>query len=96
MILKSQICATFPFLLHWPSTMSVLANILPWIQIILAVLLVIFILFQQSQEGLGSAFGGGAIAGVFHQKRGAEKVIFVSTIILAGLFIIANILNLFV
>ena len=77
--------------------MSFLANILPWIQVILAVLLVILILLQQSQEGLGSAFGGGAGGGgVFHAKRGAEKVIFVSTIVLAGLFIIANILNLFV
>lgn len=76
--------------------MSVLANILPWIQVILAVLLVILILLQQSQEGLGSAFGGGASGGVFHAKRGAERVIFISTIVLAGLFIIANILNLFV
>ncbi len=76
--------------------MSFLANILPWIQVILAVLLVILILLQQSQEGLGSAFGGGASGGVFHAKRGAEKFLFVSTIILAVLFIILNILHLFV
>lgn len=76
--------------------MSVLANILPWMQVILAVLLVIAVLLQRSQEGLGSAFGGGSGGGVFHAKRGAEKFLFISTIVLAGLFIILNILNLFV
>ncbi|MCC6290838.1 preprotein translocase subunit SecG [Candidatus Nomurabacteria bacterium] len=71
------------------------ANILPWLQVALAVLLVVAILLQQSSEGLGSAFGGGNSGGVFHAKRGFEKTLFLGTIILAGLFIIANILNLF-
>lgn len=86
----------FATLLYCLLTMSFLANILPWVQVILAVLLVIAILLQQSQEGLGSAFGGGAGGGVFHAKRGAEKMLFISTIVLAGLFIILNIVHLFV
>lgn len=84
----------FGNMLHWRLTMSVLANILPWLQVIIAVLLVATILFQRSSEGLGSAFGGGG-GGVFHRKRGAEKFIFIATIILAGLFIVVSILNLF-
>ena len=61
--------------------------ILPYIQIILSVLLVIGVLVQQSEAGLGGAFGGGdGFSSGTHSKRGAEKVIFVSTIVIAILF----------
>lgn len=76
--------------------MLFLANILPWLQVILAILLVTAILLQQSREGLGSAFGGNSGGGFAHAKRGAEKTLFIATIILAGLFIVLNVLNLFV
>ncbi len=75
--------------------MLILANILPWLQVIIAALLVLAILLQQSQEGLGSAFGGSGGSGFSFAKRGAEKYLFNSTIVLAGLFIIISILNLF-
>lgn len=75
--------------------MLFLANILPWVQVIVAVLLIGAILIQRSGEGLGSAFGGPDGGGVFHAKRGAEKFIFIASIILAGLFIILSVLNLF-
>ena len=54
-------------------------------QIAIAALMIVGILVQQRGTGLSSAFGGEG--GVYFKKRGAEKVIFVATIILAILFI---------
>ena len=68
---------------------------MPWLQVVLATLLVAAILFQQSEEGLGSAFGGGASGGNWRVKRGLEKKVFVATIVLGILFVITNLLNLF-
>lgn len=74
--------------------MLILANILPWLQVIVAILLIGSILVQRSGEGLGATFGGSG-GGVFYAKRGAEKFLFIASIILAGLFIIVSVLNLF-
>ncbi len=60
-------------------------------QIILAVLLVVAVLLQQRGAGLGAAFGGDG--GVFHTRRGPEKVIFIATIVLAVLFFITAAIN---
>ena len=76
--------------------MQVLTTIIPWLQIILAVLLVAGILMQQSEEGLGSAFGGASSGGNWHAKRGLEKQLFIGTIVVAILFVITNIITLFV
>jgi protein translocase SecG subunit len=78
--------------------MSTPSVILSVIQIALAVLLVIAILFQQSEAGLGSAFGGsgGDGEGGGHTRRGAEKTHFQATIALAFLFTIAVLLSLFI
>lgn len=76
--------------------MSVLADFFPWLQVLLAALLVGAILLQRSRDNLGSAFGGGPAGDIFHAKRGLEKTIFITTIVLAGLFITVNILNLFI
>ncbi len=61
-------------------------NIFNIIQIIIAALLAIFILLQQRGAGVGGAFGGGGE--VYYKKRGMEKIIFISTIILSVLFIL--------
>ncbi len=71
--------------------MTALAPILPWIQIIISVILVALILFQQSEAGLGSAFGQSHIAS-FHHKRGLERQLFIATIIVAALFVLSAIL----
>lgn len=60
-------------------------NILLWAQIAVSILLVTVILLQQKGQGLGSAFGGSG--GIYHSKRGAEKFLFIITIVLAALFI---------
>ncbi len=70
-----------------------LASVLPIIQIILSVLLVGAILLQQSDAGLGGAFGGASGSNPFRTKRGAEKTMFVGTIILAALFLAATLLS---
>jgi protein translocase SecG subunit len=77
--------------------MQLLAQYLPWIQIVLAVLLGAFILFQQSEGSLGSAFGSGnSFGSSFHTKRGLEKNIFIATIILAVLFLASAVIRLFI
>lgn len=54
------------------------------IQIVLAILLIVTVLLQRQGSGLSGAFGG---EGEFHHtKRGAEKYLFIATVILAILF----------
>lgn len=60
--------------------------ILPYIQIVLSVLLVASVLLQQTGTGLGGAFGGDNFSSGFHTRRGAEKILFNVTIVLAVLF----------
>ena len=63
-----------------------MTNILPLVQIVLSILLIIGILFQRSDAGLGSAFGQDTFGGVKYERRGLEKTIFIGTIIIAVLF----------
>lgn len=68
-----------------------LAVSIPYIQIVLSILLIIGILLQQSEAGLGGAFGGGdGFSSGFHTKRGAEKTIFIATIVIAVLFVVTS------
>lgn len=76
--------------------MPELANFMPWIQAVLAVLLVVLVLVQQGEGNLGSAFGGGETGGPSHKKRGLEKTIFTATIIVACLFVATAILALLI
>jgi preprotein translocase subunit SecG len=69
-----------------------LVHIVSVFQIVLAILLMGGVLLQQSDAGLGGAFGGGdGFSSGHHTKRGAEKTIFVSTIIIAILFAVSSI-----
>lgn len=70
-----------------------MVSILLILQIIVPILLSICILLQQRGTALGSAFGGSG-GGFYSKRRGAEKKIFIATIILSVLFIIVSILNL--
>ncbi|NTV44684.1 MAG: preprotein translocase subunit SecG [Candidatus Yonathbacteria bacterium] len=77
--------------------MEFLGNIgayLPWVQTILAILLIISVLLQQTGAGLGGAFGGADSMSGFHERRGAEKTLFYATIILAILFAVSTFLSL--
>lgn len=61
-------------------------------QIIVSILLVIVILFQQRGTALGSAFGGGSE--VYSTRRGFQKNLLWATIILTAAFIALAVLNL--
>ena len=68
--------------------MEALLNILPIIQIALAVILTGAVLMQQRGAGLGGAFGG-ADGGVHYERRGFERTLFKTTIIIAVLFVVS-------
>lgn len=69
--------------------------VLPYIQIILSVLLIVGVLIQRSEAGLGGAFGGAdGFGGAQFERRGAEKTIFRLTIIVGVLFALSALLAL--
>lgn len=63
-----------------------LHGILPYIQIVLAVLLIGSVLLQQTGASLGGAFGGDNFSAGYHTRRGSEKYLFYATIIIGVLF----------
>ena len=65
--------------------MQLVAQVLPYAQIILSVVLVLTILLQQSGAEVGGALGGGGES--FHRtRRGFEKFLFYLSIICGILF----------
>jgi len=68
-------------------------NLLPILQILVAVGLITLILLQQGGSGLGSAFSQDG-SGSYSAKRGVQKHIFNGTIVLGVLFVILAIINL--
>lgn len=75
--------------------MQIISNILPWVQIILSIVLVITIMLQRSGSELGGAFGGGDGSATYNTKRGLEKYLFRISIIVAILFAISALVNIF-
>ncbi|MFA6171205.1 MAG: preprotein translocase subunit SecG [Patescibacteria group bacterium] len=63
------------------------------VQPIIAILLMAAILLQNRESGLSGVFGGSGT--VYRTKRGVERILFISTIVLAALFIGVGILNMF-
>ena len=70
-------------------------TILPYVQVIVSLLLVIGILLQRSEAGLGSAFGMDGMSGARYTRRGFEKLLFNATIVIAILFAVSTIASLF-
>lgn len=62
------------------------------IQIFISAMLVVVILLQQRGSSLGSSFGSGGVS--YHTRRGFEKILFSSTIILGVLFLLTTIATL--
>ena len=63
-----------------------IAGVLPYIQIVLSVLLIIFIMLQQTGASLGGAFGGDNFSAAYHTRRGTEKWLFWASIVTGILF----------
>lgn len=76
--------------------MQSLSSVFPWIQIVISVLLVVSVLMQHSEAGLGGAFGGSGATSGFHTKRGFERFLFIGTIVLGVLFIISTVVALLI
>jgi protein translocase SecG subunit len=74
--------------------MEFLGDILPWAQAVLAILLIVSILLQQTGAGLGGAFGGSDSMSGFHERRGAEKTLLYVTIVIGVLFAVSVFLSL--
>lgn len=72
------------------------AGVLPYIQIILAVLLVTCITLQQTGASLGGAFGGDNFTAGYHTRRGSEKYLFWASIILGVLFAVTALVALLI
>ncbi len=75
--------------------MKTIASILPYIQIVLAVLLITTVLLQRTGAQIGGAFGGSDnFSSAFHTRRGFEKTLFILTIIIAVLFAVSALMSL--
>lgn len=64
------------------------------IQIVLGVLLILAIILQQKGSGTGTSFGGST--NFYRTKRGAEKLLFIGTIVLSLLFILSALIGLII
>lgn len=73
-----------------------LPQILSIIQLATALILIALVLVQERGGGMGETFGGSDSSGAFSQRRGLEKVIFVSTVTGLILFAVTSLLVLFV
>jgi len=69
-------------------------KIINFAQIIVSLLIITTILLQNKGSGVGAVFGGGG--GVAHTRRGADKWLFYSTIVLGALFVLLGIASLIV
>jgi protein translocase SecG subunit len=76
--------------------MQIITSILPFVQIVLAVLLIASILLQARGSSVGGAFGGGDAGTTFYTRRGGEKMLFNATFVLGILFAGVAFMTLFV
>ncbi|MBI4085819.1 MAG: preprotein translocase subunit SecG [Candidatus Liptonbacteria bacterium] len=56
-------------------------------QVIVSVVLIVLILLQERSAGLSGLFGGGEGGAFYQTRRGAEKAIFIGTIVSAAIFV---------
>lgn len=75
---------------------DIVRSVLPYVQIILAVILTAAILVQRSEAGLGAGFGADSFSSAHHERRGFEKTLFWGTIVVAIIFVALAIVSLLV
>lgn len=62
------------------------------VQIILAIILIIIVLLQQKGTGLSGVFGGSS--NIYSTKRGVDKILHYSTIVVSIIFFALSLLRL--
>lgn len=72
-----------------------LSKVIPFIQIISSVLLIVVVLLQNREGGASGILGGDGVGGSFYTKRGLEKGLLYSTIVLAIIFVGSAVTNFF-
>jgi protein translocase SecG subunit len=65
--------------------MTTITHALPWIQLILSLLLILSVLLQRSADGI-EGLGGSSSNMTYFTRRGAERFLFIATIVIAVLF----------
>ena len=65
-------------------------GVLPYIQIVLSIALIGSVLLQQTGASLGGAFGGDNFSAAYHTRRGSEKYLFYTSIIVGSLFALSS------
>ncbi len=63
------------------------------LQVVVSILLIVFILFQERSSGTSGLFGGTG-GGAYQTRRGLEKGVYWATIIGAIIFVVLSIVNL--
>ncbi|PKL36868.1 preprotein translocase subunit SecG [Candidatus Peregrinibacteria bacterium HGW-Peregrinibacteria-1] len=71
-------------------------SLLITIQVVVAILLTLAVLTQNKGGGFSAAIGGGGASNFVPSKRGAEKVLFNATIVLAIIFVANSIAFFFI
>lgn len=75
--------------------MTLIASLLPGVQVVLSVLLIGAVILQQRGAGLGGAFGDQS-QGTFYKRRGSELFLFRATIVISLLFALSALVALIV
>lgn len=76
--------------------MNTIILALPWIQLVLSIILIGLVLLQRSADGIEGALGGSASNMTYFARRGAEKFLFIATIVIAVLFAVSALLPLII
>ena len=73
-----------------------LLQILTAVQVISSLLLIVVVLLQNREGGASGILGGDGVGGSFYTKRGMEKGLLYSTIVLGVIFVGSALANFFV
>ena len=56
-------------------------------QVVVSIILIVLILLQERSTGISGLLGGGEGGAFYQTRRGAEKSIFIGTIVFAAIFV---------
>lgn len=73
-----------------------MSTIIAVVQLVIAVVIIALILLQERSSGLSGIMGGGGEGGFYQTRRGLEKIIFRSTVVLVAAFVLLSLANLII